>query len=92
MTKPTKKLIVIYGVWVCFWLGISGYGTLFTSHGEYGISSHLWLTITGVPSSFLSWLVTPHGTFLGTLVAGIAGLVQWGGVTEVLARRKPNQT
>lgn len=86
MAKLTKRLIAIYGAWVCVWFGIAGYGALFTGHGEYGVSSHLWLTISGVPASLLSWLVTPNGTVAGTVVAGLLGLVQWGAVAEVAAR------
>lgn len=86
MAKLTKRLVVVYGAWVCLWLAISGYGALFTGHGEYGVSSHLWLTISGVPASLISWLVTPYGTLTGTLVAGVLGLIQWVTVAEVAAR------
>lgn len=98
MGKLTRRVVVVYGAWVCLWLGISGYGVLFTGHGEYGIGSHLWLTISGVPASLLSWLVSPDGTITGTLVAGILGLVQWATVAEVAGRHgvrgetKPNKT
>ena len=86
MATATKKVIKIYGLWVVLWLVIAAYGALFTTHGEYGISSHLWLTITGVPLSLTSWVIAPHGTFIGSLIAGIFGLVQWSALTELNAR------
>ena len=86
MNRWTKRVALLYGLWVVFLLSIASYGALFTFHGEYGISSHLWLTITGYPLSLLSWL-TPHGTILGVLVAGVTGLIQWCAIVEVGARR-----
>jgi len=86
MATSTKRVIKIYGAWVLVWLAIAAYGSLFVAHGEYGISSHLWLTITGFPLSLISWFIKPHGTFFGSLVAGAIGLVQWCVVAEVNAR------
>ena len=86
MARGTKRVIKIYGAWVLVWLAIASYGALFTSHGEYGVSSHLWLSITGLPLSLVSWLITPHGTIIGTLVAGLGGLVHWSAVAEANAK------
>ncbi len=86
MAAVTKKIMLIYGAWSLFWLVLAAYGALFTYHGEYGISSHLWLTITGLPLSLVSWFITPHGSFVGSFVAGVFGLVQWSAVAEVNAR------
>ena len=72
----TKKVAVIYGIWVLLWTSIALYGRMYTTHGEFGVSSHLWLTMSGFPLSFLSWLV-PHGSILGVFVAGVAGLDKW---------------
>lgn len=85
MTK-TRKVILIYGVWSLLLLCIALYGAIFTTHGEFGVSTHLWLTITGLPLSLLSWLIKPNGTVLGTLVAGVIGLLQWSAVAEVSTR------
>ena len=82
MSLITKKVIIIYAIWVLVWLLVSGYGALFANHGEFGVSSHLWLTISGLPMSLVSWLITSHGTFVGSFTAGILGLIQWGAVTE----------
>lgn len=63
---------------------LSVYGALFTGHGEYGISAHLWLTFTGTPLSFISWGF-PHGSVLGVAVAGTAGTIQWCAISEFSA-------
>jgi hypothetical protein len=78
----TKIVATIYGIWVCFWLAIAIYGALFTTHGEFGVSAHLWLILTGLPISLLS-LEVPNGSVLGVLVAGIFGLLQWCVAAEV---------
>ena len=87
MAIRTKNVIKIYGALVFLWLTVATYGSLFTSHGEYGVSSHLWLTITGAPLSFLSWFFTPHGTFMGTILSGIIGILQWGFIAELSASK-----
>ncbi len=86
MARSTIKVIKMYGAWILIWFSIAAYGSFFTSHGEYGVSSHLWLTISGLPLSLVSWFITPHGTVIGTLVAGVGGFVQWVAVAEVNAR------
>ncbi len=86
MATSTTKVIKIYGAWVLVWLALSEYGLLFAEHGEFGVSAHLWLTITGLPLSLLSWLITPHGLFIGAVVAGVIGLAQWSIVAEAIAR------
>ena len=86
MKRITKKIVKVYGIWVLLWLCVAGYGALFSYHGEFGVSSHLLLTITGLPLSLLSWHVKPNGTVLCVLVAGIIGLVQWGAIVEINAR------
>ena len=78
----TKWIVIVYGVWVVFWSIVATYGVIFTNHGEYGVSSHLWLTLTGLPFSLLSWFIAPHGTLVGTFVAGLIGLVQWVVIVE----------
>ncbi len=86
MKALTKKIAVLYGAWALLWVSIALYGALFTYHGEFGISAHLWLTLTGLPSSFVSWAIHPHGTVLGGIVAGVAGLLQWSAIAEISAR------
>lgn len=86
MAPSTTKTIKIYGGWVLVCQAVSAYGALFESHGEYGISSHMWLTITGLPSSLLSWFIVPNGTFTGALAAGSLGLVQWAAIAEGVVR------
>ncbi|MCP8686528.1 hypothetical protein [Marinobacterium sedimentorum] len=85
MAPSTLKTIKIYGGWVLVCLAVSAYGVLFENHGEYGISSHIWLTITGFPMSLLSWFIVPNGTFIGSLAAGTLGLVQWAAIAEGFA-------
>ena len=94
MTKRTHIVGIAYGAWAMMFLLFAIYGALFADHGEYGISAHLWLTLTGVPLSFVSWFA-PHGSVLGVSVAGLAGIVQWGAISEFWAssdRRKGEGT
>jgi hypothetical protein len=86
MSKNTKWVVIVYGAWVLIWSFIATYGALYTNHGEYGVGSHLWLTITGLPFSLLSWFIAPHGTLIGTLTAGLIGLTQWGLIVEGYVR------
>lgn len=86
MSKRTKWVVLAYGAWVLIWSCIATYGAFFKNHGEYGVGSHLWLTITGLPSSLLSWFIAPHGTLIGTIVAGLIGLIQWGVIVEGYVR------
>lgn len=76
MSRATKRVMLFYGAWVGLWIVLAAYGALFAAHGEFGISAHLWLTLTGLPLSFLSWGL-PHGTLIGAVVAGVLGIVQW---------------
>jgi hypothetical protein len=87
MKAGTKTAADLYGAWVLLWVCIALYGVLFSYHGEFGISAHLWLTITGLPRSLLSWHIMPNGSVFGVLVAGAIGLLQWCAVAEVSARR-----
>ena len=84
MTKRTRNIGIAYGVWAMAFFLIAVYGALFSSHGEYGVSAHLWLLLTGMPLSFVSWAVA-HGTVPGVAVAGIAGIIQWGALSEFWA-------
>ena len=84
VTDRTKKIAMAYGSWVTVFFLIALYGALFFGHGEYGVSAHLWLTITGMPFSFISW-IAPHGTVLGVVVAGVAGIIQWCAISEFWA-------
>ena len=85
MQPITKKVAMLYGAWICLWLAIALYGKYFTSHGEFGISAHLWLILTGFPFSLLS-LAAPNGTVLGAFVAGLLGLLQWCQAAEAVSR------
>lgn len=58
----------------------------FSGHGEYGITTHLLLTATGLPLSLLSWHILPNGSILCVVVAGVIGTVQWCSVAEANAR------
>lgn len=81
MSRCTKIVEIAYTAWAVAFFLIAVYGALFSGHGEYGVSAHLWLTLTGMPLSFISWAV-PHGSILGVAVAGVAGFIQWGAISE----------
>lgn len=90
MTRRTNIVGMAYGAWAAVFFLVAVYGAMVADHGELGISAHLWLTLTGMPLSFISWGV-PHGSVLGVAVAGIAGTIQWGAISEFWAwwdRRK----
>ncbi len=85
---------IIYGFWCVGMLAMTIYGKLATDHGEYGVSAQLLLTLTGMPSSFISWNA-PHGSLLGVAIAAIAGCVQWMLVSVLLKlvqRKRDNLT
>ncbi|MBU2713193.1 hypothetical protein [Zooshikella harenae] len=82
MVGRTKRISLIYGGWATALFLFSVYGTLFSDHGEYSISSHLLLSVTGMPLSFISWSL-PHASLTGIAVAGVAGLIQWILVSEL---------
>lgn len=85
MQINAKALLYLYISWFLVMLGIALYGALFTSHGEYGVSAHLWLTLTCMPLSFGSWLL-PHGSIIGVFVAGVLGVIEWLIVTKIFIR------
>ena len=88
--KKRNLILAIYCFWVLFWLGITAYGHFFTGHGEYGISAHLVLLLTGLPLSSLSWFL-PHATITGVLSAGVLGWIQWFSFSKLLSRKKVAQ-
>ena len=85
MKSVTKKVAKLYGGWSLLWLCCAGYGVLFTNHGEFGVSAHLWLIISGLPLSLLSLQIMPNGSVLAVLVAGLIGLLQWSVIAEVMS-------
>lgn len=85
MHSATARVATLYGAWCLLMLAVSAYGMHFAPHGEYGVSAHLWLLITGLPSSLLSW-AAPHGSLLAVAIAGGLGLVQWCVAVEIVNR------
>ncbi len=55
---------------------VAAYGYYYKSTGEFGVSGHLLLTITGAPFSIISWFL-PHGSLKAMFVAGALGTLQW---------------
>jgi hypothetical protein len=55
---------------------VAAYGHYYKSVGEFGVSGHLLLTITGAPFSTISWFL-PHGSLKAIFVAGVLGTLQW---------------
>ena len=62
--------LAVYSVWSGWWLWVT-----YLPVGDGGVTAHLWLTITGFPSAFLSWLL-PHGSLSAVAVAGVLGAIQ----------------
>jgi hypothetical protein len=73
--------LVIYLVWSGFWIVAT-----IVPIGDGGVSAHLWLTVTGFPLAFLSWLL-PHGSVEAVITAGILGAIQLLALIAFLMRR-----
>lgn len=86
MNTTTKKAATLYGAWVVICVGAAFLGNTFAGHGEYGLSAHFVLTLTGLPFSLMSWRILPNGSVLATSAAGAIGFVQWLLVAEANAR------
>jgi high-affinity Fe2+/Pb2+ permease len=82
----TRRVAKGYGAWAFALLTIAVLGNSFSGHGEYGISTHFWLILTGLPLSLLSLYILPNGSVLCVLAAGLIGTVQWAVVAEANAR------
>ncbi len=85
MNKPVTLTFVIYAAWAFTMFMVALYGQ-HHEVGEYGISAHLWLTITGLPSSWVSWAL-PHASLFAIVVAGLAGCLQWPFIVWLYSRR-----
>lgn len=85
--QPITKLIAqYYGGWSILWFGVALLGNAVAVNGEYGISAHFVLSLTGLPLAPLSWFFHASGTALGVFIAGAIGLLQWCTVAELYAR------
>lgn len=83
---PLKRRLAIaltsYCIWVAYWLWVT-----IKPVGDGGVAAHLWLTITGFPTAFESWML-PHGSVLAVTVAGVLGAVQLVALVGLLARKR----
>jgi len=87
MTRAQGKLVlIIYGLWVSILIALCLYGQYFAGHGEYGISSHIWLILSGLPLSLTS-LALPNGSLIGVVTAGILGFIQWAAIVNFFKSR-----
>ena len=86
MQPKTIRTLKYYGLWAFAWVSLTVYGQAVLGHGEYGISAHLILVLTGSPLSLFSCSVHPNGGVLATFAAGVIGLFQWCIVAELSAR------
>lgn len=86
MHAAAKKVFAYYGAWSLLLIAVTVLGNAFSGHGEYGISAHFWLIVTGLPLSLLSLHVVPNGGALAVLVAGLIGTAQWVLVAGVNSR------
>ena len=77
--KAAFKSHVLISAYFCIFVivfFVAAYGYYYESNGEFGVSGHLLLTITGAPFSIISWLL-PHGSLKAIFVAGVLGTLQW---------------
>jgi hypothetical protein len=72
-----------YGAWCIFWTA-----TALTNIGEAREGAHLVLALTGAPAALAS-LYLQHASMLGTIAAGLLGLVQWVLVTGWISGEPP---
>lgn len=86
MDVAARKVLKLYGAWSLLLLAATVLGSAFSGHGEYGITAHILLTITGLPLSLLSLHILPNGGALAVLAAGLIGTAQWVMVAEANAR------
>lgn len=80
---PVAALWISVGYlsWVLAHIVITIFGV-----GDGGVSSHLWLVITGLPASLVSWMFQ-HGSLGAVLIAGLAGWIQWTVAAIYLGKR-----
>ncbi len=86
MKKSITLTFVVYATWALVMFLIALYGQ-YAEVADYGISAHLWLTITGSPSSWVSWAL-PHASLLAIAVAGLAGCIQWPFIVWLYSRSR----
>jgi len=86
MKKSVTLTIALFAGWALAMLTVALYGQ-YRGLEEYGISAHLLLMFTGLPSSWVSWSF-PHASLVAILVAGIAGCVQWALIVWLYSRSK----
>ncbi len=82
MKKRLSIALTIYSVWVALWLWIA-----VKPIGDGAVAAHLWLTVTGFPSAFLSWLL-PHGSVIAVAAAGALGAAQLLALVGFFAARR----
>ena len=80
MSPATKKVALVYGIWVllCLVLSAAGFGD--------SKAGHLFLAVSGLPLALLSLHVIPNGSVFATFIAGLIGWLQWCLVAEANAR------
>ena len=80
MSPATKKVALVYGIWVMLCLVLSAVGFGDSKAG------HLFLAVSGLPLALLSLHVIPNGSIFATFIAGLIGWLQWCLVAEANAR------
>ena len=80
MSPATKKVALVYGIWVLLCLVLSAVGFGDSKAG------HLFLAVSGLPLALLSLHVIPNGSVFATFIAGLIGWLQWCLVAEANTR------
>jgi hypothetical protein len=87
MLQPiTIKVAKWYCIWICFWVLVAIYGNTVKGSAEFGLGAWVWLTISGLPLSLLSWYIEANGSYFCIFMVGAIGLAQWCVVAELNAR------
>ena len=87
MLQPvTIKVAKWYSIWIFFWVLVAIFGTTVNGSAEFGLGAWVWLTISGLPLTLLSWHIAANGSYFAIFMVSAVGLIQWCLVAELNAK------
>lgn len=87
MLQPvTNKVAKWYSLWVGCCVLVALYGDIAKNSAEFGLSAWIYLTISGLPLTLLTWTIEANGSYLCIFMVSAVGLAQWCTVAELNAR------